>query len=328
MPIPLDPRKYLLYFCLCLSLLAYCHSTRANEGFIAVEGGSVWYKRLGSGPQTPLLLIHGGPGGNSCALGSLAQLGQQRPIIFYDQLGAGKSQQPNDLSLWQIHRFVAELESVRRALQLQKVHLLAHSWGAAIAAQYLLDKGSQGIASVIFVGPYLGTPDWITSTTELRRQLAPATQAILQKHEAAGTTASPEYQRASEEFYKLFLYRQPHIDPIECKDSAWSSTIYETMWGNSEFFPSGNLKNFNAAKDLQKIKIPTLFIIGEYDEMQESIVRQYQQRMTNAEVAVIKDAAHMSMVDQPELFLQTVDAFLARQESKAKQTGADTKKGD
>lgn len=305
---------------LILLLLALSPSSNAQplatrEGFIKVPGGSVWYKITGAGDGIPLLLIHGGPGGSSCGLASLAQLGKQRPVIFYDQLGAGKSEQPEDLSLWNINRFEAELDAVRSALQLQQVHLLAHSWGAAIVGQYLINRGTQGIASVIFVGPYLSSQDWVKSTNSLRLQLAPDTQAILQRHELAGTTASEEYQRASNEFYKLFLYRQAHGDPPECKDSAWSQTIYETMWGNSEFVVSGNLKDFNVAKDLARIKIPSLFIVGEYDEVRESDVRSYQQRMQNARVAVIKDAAHMSMVDQPQLFAETVASFLQKTEA-------------
>ena len=285
---------------------------KSHEGFIKVPGGSVWYNIVGAGNKTPLLLIHGGPGGSSCGLASLAKLSTNRQVIFYDQLGAGKSEQPDDLSLWNIDRFVEELDTVRKTLHLEKVHLLAHSWGAAIAAQYLLDKGTKGIASVIFVGPYLSTEDWTESTTTLRQQLSPAIQAILHKNELAGTTSSDEYQVASEEFYKLFLYRQPHNDEPECKDSAWNQTIYETMWGDSEFFASGNLKDFNAAKGLARIKIPTLFIIGQYDEIQESNVLKYQHQMQHASIVVIKDAAHMSMVDQPDEFLKTVDSFLKK----------------
>jgi len=304
---------------LCLNASAVPLS---GEGNISVPGGRVWYHiendtntANDSNTRIPLLLIHGGPGGSSCSLAPLKKMANQRPIIFYDQLGAGKSEQPEDLSLWQINRFVDELDVVRKKLGFKQVHLLAHSWGAAIAAQYLQEKGSEGIASVIFVGPYLSTADWTQGTNELRKQLAPETQAILRKHELAGTTESDEYQTASEEFYRLFLFRHPHKELEECNDSAWNQTIYETMWGTSEFFTSGNLKNFNAAKDLQKIHIPTLFMVGEFDEARESTVRRYQQRMQNAQVTVINDAAHMSMIDNPDAFITSVTAFLAQVES-------------
>ncbi len=308
-------RLRVLFF--CSAFIAHFSSAEslANEGFIKVTGGSVWYKITGSGDKIPLLLIHGGPGGSSCSFDDLAKLGQNRKVIFYDQLGAGKSEQPDDLSLWQINRFVEELDTVRKTLHLQQVHLLAHSWGAAIAGQYLLDKGTKGIASVIFVGPYLSTADWVNDTNELRRQLSPTIQAIMHKHELAGTTASNEYQDASNEFYKLFLFHHPNKNTENCKDSAWNQTIYETMWGDSEFFASGNLKGFNAAKDLGQIKIPTLFLVGEFDEVQESTVYKYQQKMSNASISVIKNAAHMSMIDEPKAFLSTVNNFLLQTDS-------------
>jgi proline iminopeptidase len=289
----------------------------ASDGFIQVTGGSVWYKVSGSGSKTPLLLIHGGPGGSSCGLAALDQLAVDRKVIFYDQLGSGKSEQPADLALWNIIRFVDELEKVRTALHLQRVHLLAHSWGAAIAAQYLLSRGTRGIESVIFVGPYLSSNDWVRDTRALRKQLSTATQLTMSLHELVGTTQSAEYQRAMDEFYQRFLSRsfRSSIESDRCLGSVWNQTIYETMWGNSEFLVSGNLKNFDAAKDLNRIKIPTLFFIGEFDEVRESTARRYQQRMDDANVVVLKNAAHMSMVDEPAGFVSAVDDFLKRIES-------------
>jgi proline iminopeptidase len=91
-----------------------------GEGYVDVTGGTVWYQVVGNGPGTPLLVVHGGPRIPHYYLKPLAGLGKYRPVIFYDQLGCGKSTAPDDTSLWRIHRFVTELGEVRRALGSKK----------------------------------------------------------------------------------------------------------------------------------------------------------------------------------------------------------------
>ena len=307
--------KYLL---LCIALIILPVFAQANnpiEGRIKVPGGFVWYSITGNGNKTPLLIIHGGPGGSSCSYTALVKaLAKDRPVIIYDQLGAGKSDHPNDPSLWQSERFVEELAIVIKNLPFKKINLMAHSWGAAIAAEYLTEKGSNGINSVIFVGPFLSSKDWTADTNELRKQLSATTQDILLRHERAGTTASSEYQNASGEFYKKFLFHHPQPAESGCDDNSWNSTIYEHMWGNSEFIVTGNLKHFDASQHLENIKIPTLFLVGEFDEVRTDTVRKYQRRMPNAKVVVLKDAGHMSMIDEPKAFVTAVDNFLNHQQ--------------
>ena len=104
---------------------------------------------MGTGDRTPLLLLHGGPGGRSCAFSVLSDLAADRRVIYYDQLGSGRSDRPNDLALWRTERFVEELDAVRKALDLREMHLLGHSWGGTLATEYLLTKGQQGVVSVI-----------------------------------------------------------------------------------------------------------------------------------------------------------------------------------
>ena len=78
----------------------------SDEGYIAVDGGKVWFGSTGAGSAgTPLLCLHGGPGFSHDYLESLAALADERPVIFYDQLCAGNSERPTDPSLWILERF-------------------------------------------------------------------------------------------------------------------------------------------------------------------------------------------------------------------------------
>jgi proline iminopeptidase len=108
------------------------HTLSPGEGFVDVSGGRVWYRVVGSGRGTHLLLLHGGPGVPSLYLKPLEGLADERPVIFYDQLGSGQSDHPKDSSLWTIERFVKEVGQVRKALGLDQIHLYGHSWGSML----------------------------------------------------------------------------------------------------------------------------------------------------------------------------------------------------
>ncbi len=108
-------------------------SIQPGEGHVTVNGGKIWYRIVGSGKGTPVLVLHGGPGFPSDYLQPLEALGDERPVVFYDQLGCGKSDRPEDPKLWRAQRFVEELAEVRNALGLERIHLYGHSWGTMLA---------------------------------------------------------------------------------------------------------------------------------------------------------------------------------------------------
>ena len=112
---------------------------RVDEGHIPVPGGNVWFRSVGEG-GVPLLCLHGGPGAPSDYLKPLEQLADRRRVVFYDQLGCGNSDIPNDRSLWTVERFMDELDAVRDALGLDRLHLFGSSWGGMLALQYVLDR--------------------------------------------------------------------------------------------------------------------------------------------------------------------------------------------
>jgi proline-specific peptidase len=119
------------------------------EGHVEVPGGRVWYRIIGADrPGVPVLCLHGGPGMPHDYLEPLADLATSRPVIFYDQLGCGRSDRPADDSLWTTDRFVEELAVVRAALGLGRHHLFGNSWGGWLALQYTLDRGPD-LASLI-----------------------------------------------------------------------------------------------------------------------------------------------------------------------------------
>lgn len=298
---------------LALSLglaLAGCESKRLTpgEGYVAVPGGRVWYQVVGDGPGTPLVVLHGGPGAPSYYMASLARLGATRPVVFYDQLGAGRSDMPTDTTLWRIERFMAELDSLRNHLGLREIHLLGHSWGTMLATDYVL-AGARGVRSLVLASPALSTARWEQDADTLIATLPDSLQEAIRAHEAAGTYSAPAYQAAVQAFYALYLTRRggPEVDSTF---AHFGAEVYGYMWGPSEFTGTGTLRTYDRTARLGELRLPVLYTTGEFDEARLPTVAYYQSLTPGAELAVIPGSAHLTTIDAPEAFADTVSRFL------------------
>lgn len=289
----------------------------SQEGMIDVPGGKVWYRKIGNGPGVPLLAMHGGPGGTSCRFEVLAPLANERPVIFYDQLGSGRSEHPADTSLWNFPRFVQEVEAVRRALKLDSVHLLGHSWGGALAAEYMIVAKPSGVKSVIFSSPLISTPRWIADADSLREQLPESIQQVLDENEKAGTLDSPAYKAATDSFYARHVRRLPTPTIARCEGVTSNDTIYRQMWGPTEFLSNGSLKSWTRAADMDEITTPSLFIAGEFDEARPTTLEEFRKTMPDARLVVIPGGAHAAMREKPAEYIAAVRAFLSAVEKKS-----------
>src|SRR5207247_9365395 len=144
----------------------------------------------------PLLCLHGGPGFTHNYLEPLEDLADRRRVIFYDQLGCGRSDRPGDTSLWTVSRFVEELVIVRDALGLDRLHLFGSSWGGMLAMQYALTR-PPGLASLVLSSSPASIPVWAEEANRLRGELPADVQGALDEYEAAGTLDAPEYAEAT-----------------------------------------------------------------------------------------------------------------------------------
>jgi proline iminopeptidase len=281
-----------------------------GEGFIEVPGGRVWYEIAGSESAIPLLLLHGGPGAPSRYLDPLRALADERPVVLYDQLGGGKSDRPEDQTLWTVDRFVKELQAVRDALGLDEVHLFGHSWGTMLAVEYMLTE-PQGVESLILASPALDIPRWLRDTNRLKSQLPEEVQEAIDRHEQAGTTDSEEYQAATMEFYRRHLCRSDPW-PVELEEAfanfGWD--VYTTMWGPSEFHATGSLADFDVTDRLGRITVPTLFTAGRYDEATPETTAWFQSLVPGSAIEIFEESAHMTMLDEPQRYVRALRDFL------------------
>jgi proline-specific peptidase len=238
---------------------------------------------------------------------------ETRLVILYDQLGCGRSDQPDDTSLWRVERFVEEVGIVRRALGLERIHLLGQSWGGMLAIEYALTQ-PQGLVSLILASTLPSMPLWVAEANRLRDELPAEVQATLKRHEEAGTTDSTEYQDAMMAFYKRHVIR---VDPMpehvkRSLDSA--GQVYLTMNGPSEFHVVGTLKDWDRTDRLHEIRVPTLITSGRFDESTPLLNEIMHNSITGSEWVIFEQSSHMAHVEEKELYMQTVKAFIERVE--------------
>ncbi len=287
-------------------------SPMVKEGFIDVTGGRVWYRIAGADkPGIPLLVLHGGPGATHDYLTSLEALADERPVIFYDQLGGGNSDRPADPGLWTVSRFVEELEQVRTALQLKQLHILGQSWGTMLGVEYMLRKKPTGVHRLILSAPYLSTARWVADQRQAIKQLPAAVQETILAHEASGDFASPAYQETMLAFYRKHLCRlDPWPDNLNRTMEKMGIEVYMQMWGPSEFTMTGSLAKADLCGQLNQITIPVLFTCGEFDEATPATTRFYQELIPGAKIYVFKDASHSHHLEKPDEFNAVVRAFM------------------
>ncbi|MCH4822239.1 proline iminopeptidase-family hydrolase [Gramella lutea] len=283
-----------------------------KEGFIEVKGGKVWYRINGNSDKTPVLILHGGPGSSSFGQEPLKKLSKDRPIIFYDQLGSGRSDRITDTSLMKVERYVEEVEQVRKELDLEKIILYGQSWGTALSLEYYLNY-PQYVDGIIFSSPYFSTKRWIKDANSLVETLPDSIQNIIRTNEKNKTFSNQEYKEAVNLFYSKFLRRKERA--VAVKDTAskyFGTNVYEYMWGPSEFTANGTLLNYDRIDKLPEVEVPVLFITGEYDEAKPATVKYYQSLLPESKYVEIENSGHATLNDNPEQALKAISRFLKK----------------
>jgi proline iminopeptidase len=288
-----------------------------NEGTVKVPGGNIWYRIVGAGTKgIPLLTVHGGPGAPHQYLKPLQELANQRPVIFYDQLGCGRSDRPEDRSLWTVERFTEELDILRHTLNLEEVHLLGQSWGSMLAVEYMLRKKPSGIRSLILSGPYLSSPLWAKDQRYWINQLPKKTRQTILVCETKADFNNPAYQDAVMEFYQRHLCRMDPWPP-ELMESmeGMGVDVYQYMWGPSEFTMTGTLKEADLTPQLHLLDLPVLLTCGQFDEARPETVALFRELIPNSQMHVFKGASHSHLLEKPQRVQRTLRSFLRSTDS-------------
>ncbi len=282
-----------------------------REGYLQTRDGRIYYRSLGDGFLTPLVLLHGGPGFPSDYLVGFESLAVNRRVILYDQLGCGRSDHCEDRpELWQLERFIDELGQVLDELGVQRAALFGNSWGAMLAAGFAL-RFPERVSGLICASPCLSTRLWLEDAQMCKEEMGEEWNLSLARLEQEGRTESPEFERLKEEFNQRFVCRLvPSPQVIEKAHERFGAHVYRAMWGPAEFVCTGNLKDQDLSDELFKIGVPVLFTCGKYDEARPETVRFYASRIPGAKVNVFHHSAHLAHLEEPGAFFSSLANFL------------------
>ena len=281
---------------------------------------NVWTKRIGNNPKIKVLLLNGGPGATheyfECFENFLPAEGIE--FIYYDQIGCGNSDNPNDESMWDLARYVEEVEQVRIALGLDEnnFYLLGHSWGGILAMEYSL-KYQKHMKGLIISNMMSSCPEYGKYADEvLAKQMNPAVLAEIEKIEAAKDFANPRYMELLlPNFYEKHILRFPAKnwpEPVNRSFAKMNNSLYVTMQGPSEFGISGKLEQWDRKAQLKDIAIPTLVIGAKHDTMDPKHMEEMAKLTPKGTYLYCENGSHMCMYDDQKTYFKGLISFLKK----------------
>jgi proline iminopeptidase len=289
------------------------------EGYLPFEGYQTYYRILSPlGKKTPLLLLHGGPGGthNSFEILDSFLCDCDRPVIFYDQLGCGKSSvKDSHPELWTMATWKRELANLRQGLGLSSVHILGHSFGGMLALNYALEDHPSGIASLILSSTLSSSSLWEKETHRLIRYLSSSDQEAIQNAFESGNYSSLEYKNAEAHYLAEFVGGAFGSDSLA--SMLFSSEPYQVAWGPSEFRPLGNLKDYDCTGRLGDIMCPTLLLSGTDDESTPFLNKTMYDALRCMKRWILLDGLrHRTYSENPKRYADALMEFLVDVEKK------------
>lgn len=278
----------------------------------------VWTKRVGNNPRIKLLLLHGGPGATheyfEACDSYLPAAGIE--YYYYDQLGSYYSDQPDLPELWDVARFVDEVEQVRIALALDtgNFFLLGHSWGGILAIEYAL-RHQQRLKGLIISNMMASIPAY---NEYAERTLMPtmdqAALVEIKRLEASQDYLNPRYmQLLMQHHYIYHVLRMPAVDwpdPVERAFKHLNPKVYIPMQGPSELGASGKLVQWDRSADLHLIRVPTMTIGARHDTMDPRYMESMARTLPHGRYLDCPEGSHMAMYDDQQRYFDGLIRFL------------------
>jgi len=278
----------------------------------------VWTKRVGNSATMKVLLLHGGPGATHEYFEAFDGYFPAARIeyYYYDQLGSYYSDQPNDPELWEVPRFVEEVEQVRQALGLgpENFYLLGHSWGGILAMEYALKYG-HNLKGLIISNMMASIPKYNEyAENVLMPAMDQAVLAEIKRLEATGDTQNPRYlELLVPHHYEHHFLRMPGSewpDPVNRSFGHLNKKVYIPMQGPSELGASGTLVDWDRTADLSKIAVPTLVIGARHDTMDPAHMEMMAKTVQKGRYLFCPNGSHLALYDDQKVYVEGLIQFI------------------
>ena len=279
---------------------------------------NVWTRRFGNNPRIKLLLLHGGPGATheyfEACDAYLPAAGIE--FYYYDQLGSYYSDQPDIPDLWELPRFVDEVEQVRVALGLDagNFFLLGHSWGGILAIEYAL-RHQQHMKGLVISNMMASIPAYNDYAERvLMPTMDPSVLAEIKRLEAAKDYANPRYMELLMQHHYIYhVLRAPlgeWPDPVDRAFKHLNPKVYIPLQGPSELGASGKLAQWDRTADLHSIRVPAMTIGAQHDTMDPKHMQHMARSLANGRYLHCPDGSHMAMFDDQQRYFDGLIGFI------------------
>jgi proline iminopeptidase len=286
----------------------------AGIKMVPVMGGryKVWTKRMGEGPLK-VLLLHGGPGFTHQYLEAMESFLPQAGIemYYYDQLGCGNSDKPDDPALWTRERYREEVEEVRVGLGLEDFVLYGQSWGGMLSIEYAL-KYQRHLKGLVISNMTAGIQAYLGRLDYLKGLLGPESRERLEILDAARDYDNPEYERImmGELYPQVICRTKPWPEPVTRAFRDANLAIYNEMQGKSEFVVTGNFKDWESWDRLHEITVKTLTIGAAHDTMDPEDLKRMATMVANGTSLICPNGSHLAMWDDQAVYFEGLLKFL------------------
>ena len=287
-----------------------------KEGFMPFKGLRTYYRVVGKkSAKPPLVLLHGGPGSTHNYFEVLDNFAErdQRQLVMYDQLGCGKSSQPDDQAnlFYNKKTWAEELSSLREYLGLKKIHLLGQSWGGMLAIIYLCDYQPAGINSVILSSTLSSAKLWASELHRLQHYLPQSEQAAIKDAENRHDFTGKAYEQANDHFMaEHVIAPSPDLPEPVRRKKIGGEAAYLTGWGPNEYSPEGNLHDYEYTDKLQKVNQPALITSGTDDLCTPLVAKTMFDALPHARWELFQGCGHMPFVQETERYLGLLQNWL------------------
>lgn len=284
----------------------------ASQGYAKVLGYRMFYRSFGAPTKGTVLCLHGGPGASHeylLPMADLAQFGYR--VVLFDQLGCGRSQRPRGTRLYTVEHNVEEVEGMRRALKLGRVHLLGSSYGGALVLATAL-KYPRNLRSLVVASGLASTPLTVREMWRLIDRMPAAQRRVIHECDAKGDFQNPRYLKAVEAFYRTHLCRLP-IWPHELVQTLDNTgLVYRVMNGPNEFTITGVIRDWDVTDRLPRIRLPTLITVGRYDEVTPKVAGAIHRGIRGSRLVQFRESSHLAFWEERPRYIRVVRDFLDR----------------
>lgn len=288
--------------------------------YVTVNGSKLWVVTVGKGD--PIIFIAGGPGGTHVGLRSfdpLAQSGHQ--LIYFDAFGRGKSDTAKVVSDYTLKRDIEDLEGLRKALKLNKISILGHSYGGLVAQGYAI-KYPNNVSHLMLANTFHSFVMWQenddNSNHEIKTNYPEVWEELTKIREQGSVSSDEKHQEIYGKVPYGFLYaynpdkfanggKKPYPNSFNAK------LYYQMVGKDGDFIVGNDIGNFDFRKDLKNLKMPILILAGRYDRVATPwMMVKYKEYCPQAQFVMFEKSGHNPQVEEPEKEFSIINEFLKK----------------